>query len=114
MRGDQCYTDIKSALDRNPADFCTIVVPPAAHEAVVDLALDHDLHILSEKPIADTLDASVRIADKVKSAGVKMGVTMSHRYDQDKDDPARRTALRALRRPGLPGLSSHIRLAEIR
>ena len=84
LPADQCYTDIKKALDRNPADFCTIVVPPAAHEAVVDLALHHDLHILSEKPIADSLAASVRIADKVKRAGVKMGVTMSHRYDQDK------------------------------
>ena len=60
------------------------MVPPAYHEGVVDLALAHGLHILSEKPIADTLDASVRIADKVQRAGVKMGVTMSHRFDQDK------------------------------
>jgi len=41
------------------------------------------MHILSEKPIAGTLAASVRIADKVKRAGVKMGVTMSHRFRQD-------------------------------
>lgn len=80
----QCYTDIQKAFRENPADFCTIVVPPAFHEQVVDLALAHDMHILSEKPIADTLLASVRIADKVKKAGVKMGVTMSHRFDQDK------------------------------
>ncbi len=80
----QCYTDVARALDESPADFCTIVVPPAYHEEIVDLALAHDLHILSEKPIADTLEASVRIADKVQSAGKKMGVTMSHRFDQDK------------------------------
>src|SRR5262249_15131178 len=36
------------------------------------------------KPIADSLEASVRIAGKVKQAGKKMGVTMSHRFDQDK------------------------------
>ncbi len=81
---ERCYTDLRRALDENPADFCTVVVPPAYHEGVVDLALAHGLHILSEKPIADTLAASVRIADKVKRAGVKMGVTMSHRFDQDK------------------------------
>jgi predicted dehydrogenase len=51
---------------------------------VVDAAIRHNLHILSEKPIADTLEASCRIAKKVKSAGLKMGVTMSHRFDQDK------------------------------
>ena len=81
---DKCYTDAQKAFDENPADFCAIVVPPAFHEEIVDLALNHDMHILSEKPISDTLSASVRIADKVKRAGKKMGVTMSHRFDQDK------------------------------
>lgn len=81
---DKLYTDICKAFDENKADFCTIVVPPAFHEGVVDAALDHGMHILSEKPIADTLEASVRIAEKVKQAGKKMGVTMSHRFDQDK------------------------------
>src|SRR5262245_4205301 len=51
LREDQCYTDIQKAFDENKADFCTIVVPPAYHESVVDLALEHDLNILSEKPI---------------------------------------------------------------
>lgn len=81
---EECYTDIHRAFDENRADFCTIVVPPALHEEIVDAALAHDMHILSEKPIADTLAASLRIANKVKSAGKKMGVTMSHRFDQDK------------------------------
>ena len=84
LRADQCYTDIHKAFDENRADFCTVVVPPAFHEEVVDVALAHDMHVLSEKPIADSLTASVRIADKVKRAGKKMGVTMNHRFDQDK------------------------------
>ncbi|MCD4669970.1 MAG: Gfo/Idh/MocA family oxidoreductase [Actinomycetia bacterium] len=84
LRDDQCYRDIKKAFDENRADFCTIVVPPAFHEQIVDEALSHDLHILSEKPIANSLSASIRIDDKVKKAGKKMGVTMSHRFDQDK------------------------------
>jgi predicted dehydrogenase len=81
---DRCYTDLGKALEAHPADFCTIVVPPAFHEEVVDAALDHGLHILSEKPIADTLAGSVRIARRVAAAGRKMSVTMSHRFDQDK------------------------------
>ena len=80
----KCYTDLRRAMEENPADFCAVVVPPAFHEAVVDEALAHDLHILSEKPIADTLEASCRIAAKVCAAGKKMAVTMSHRFDQDK------------------------------
>ena len=80
----QCYTDIQRAFDENPADFCTVVVPPYSHEEVVDQAVAHDLNILSEKPIADTLAASVRIADKATKAGKKMAVTMSHRFNQYK------------------------------
>ncbi len=83
LTDDKLYTDAEKAFDENPADFCTIVVPPAFHESIVDLALSHDMHILSEKPIADTMESSCRIAKKVESAGKKMGVTMSHRFRQD-------------------------------
>ena len=80
----QRYTDVEMAFAQAEADCCAIVVPPRFHEQVVDCALRHGMHILSEKPIADTLEGAVRIADKVRLAGVKMGVTMSHRFDMDK------------------------------
>jgi predicted dehydrogenase len=78
------YTSAAQALAENEADFITIVVPPAFHEEMVDLAVVHGCHILSEKPIADTMAACCRIYRKVKGAGLKMAVTMSHRFDQDK------------------------------
>ena len=81
---ERCYTDLETALSEREADFVSVVTPPAAHEPVVDTALEHDCHILSEKPIADTLEGSVRIAKKVRQADKKMGITMSHRFDQDK------------------------------
>ena len=106
LPAERCYTDLQKALNENSADFCTIVVTPAHHLAVVDLALAHDLHILSEKPIADTLAASVRIADKVSRAGVKMAVTMSHRFDQDKT--SLRQELRSRRYGTLDYLVCHL------
>ena len=99
---ERCYTDLERACAENPADICTVVVPPAFHESVVDTALAHDMHVISEKPIADTLAASVRIADKVGRAGKKMGVTMSHRFDQDK------TTLRRELRSGRPGAIDYL------
>ena len=81
---ERCYADPVKAFDEAEADFAIIVVPPAHHEAIVDLAVAKGLHILSEKPIADTMAACVRIYYKVKTAGLKMAVTMSHRFDQDK------------------------------
>lgn len=81
---EKCYTDARRAFDENPADFAIIVTPPAFHEDIVDLALQNDMDILSEKPIAETMDACCRIYKKVTAAGRKMAVTMSHRFDQDK------------------------------
>lgn len=80
----RCYTDLRQALREHPCDFVNIVVPPFAHEYAVDLALEFNCHILMEKPIADTIEASCRIYHKVKQSGKKMAVTVSHRFDQDK------------------------------
>lgn len=102
LRRDQCYTNVKRAFEENKADFCGIVVPPAYHEQMVDLALSHDMDIISEKPIADTLEASLRIAAKVRRAGRKMGVTMSHRFDVDK------TSLRQALRSGQYGALDYL------
>jgi len=102
LADDRCYTDLERAFAEHEADFCAIVVPPAFHERVVDLALRYGMDILSEKPIADTLEASVRIARKVKAAGAKMGVTMTHRFDQDK------TSLRHALRSGAYGALDYL------
>jgi predicted dehydrogenase len=97
-----CFTDPREAFGKVAADFCTVVVPPNFHEAVVDIAIEHGVDVLSEKPIADTMEASVRIARKIEAAGLKMAVTMSHRFDQDK------TTLRRIIRSGRLGRVNNI------
>ncbi|MDD5263012.1 MAG: Gfo/Idh/MocA family oxidoreductase [Methylacidiphilales bacterium] len=84
LADDQLFTSAEKAFGEAKADFVTIVVPPAYHEQMVDLAVQHGCHILSEKPIADTMAATCRIYRKVRNAGLMMAVTMSHRFDQDK------------------------------
>ena len=93
----RCYTDAGRAFAEVPADFCTVVVQPALHEAIIDVAIAHGVDILCEKPIADTMEATLRIARKVQAAGRKMAVTMSHRLDQDK------STLRHIVRSGVLG-----------
>jgi predicted dehydrogenase len=102
LRPEQCYTDLRRALDRHPAEFAAVVVPPWEHEKVILAVVERGWHVLSEKPIADTLPAAVRIADRVRAAGVKMGVTMSHRFDQDK------TTLRQALRSGQYGALDYL------
>jgi predicted dehydrogenase len=84
IAAERCYTDPVKAFAEQEADFAIVVVPPAHHEAIVDLALGAGCHILSEKPVADTMASSARIFLKVTRAGRKMAITMSHRFDRDK------------------------------
>src|SRR5207244_7434193 len=63
---------------------CAVVVPPDAHEDVISLVLEYGLDVLCEKPLAHTLGSGLRIAHAVEVSGRKLGVTMSHRFDQDK------------------------------
>ena len=84
LPSEKCYADFRKAIAESDADFGIVVVPPAHHEKVVDAMLAKGLDILSEKPIADSMAACARIRAKVKKAGRRMAVTMSHRFDQDK------------------------------
>jgi len=84
LKEDQCYTDIGKCFGAVRADCCALVIPPHLKEKAVTLALKNGLHILCEKPIAEDLKTAKGIAAKVKNARKKMGITMSHRFDQDK------------------------------
>lgn len=75
------FTDTRQAFETVEADYCTIVTPPWVHEEAVTLAAERGMHILSEKPIADTWDACKRIYRTVTDAGVKMEVIQNYRYN---------------------------------
>lgn len=74
------FTSMEAAFEAVEADFCTIVIPPAAHREAVLRAVERKLAILSEKPIADTWEACVDIYRAVTAAGLKMQVVQNYRY----------------------------------
>ena len=58
---DRCFHSLGAALSTVAADAVLCIVPPAHHESVIVPALEAGLHVLSEKPIADTPAAMRRI-----------------------------------------------------
>jgi predicted dehydrogenase len=74
------FSDMATAFAQVEADFCCIVLPPQWHAEAVRLACDRGMHILSEKPIADSWRACCEIYRRVQQAGVKMLVTQNYRY----------------------------------
>nr|HML49728.1 Gfo/Idh/MocA family oxidoreductase [Clostridia bacterium] len=78
------YADIREAIRRHPADFIVLVIPPQFREEYVDIAIASGLDIVCEKPLADSMEACARICRKVRAAGRKLAVTMSHRMEVEK------------------------------
>jgi len=75
-----CFGTLADALSRVEADGVLCVVPPMHHESVIAPALEAGLHVLTEKPIADTLDACHRIVRLARRSPGTMMVSQKGRY----------------------------------
>ena len=84
MRPDQCYTDARKAFEETKPDIAMLIVPPMFREQMIDLALEFGCDIISEKPLSVSMESCIRIYKKVKAAGKKLTITMTHRFEQDK------------------------------
>ena len=75
------FTDFEVAFGQVTADFCIIVTPPWIHRAPIEAACRRGMHVLTEKPIADTWKDTVAIQRAVARAGVKCTVVQNYRYN---------------------------------
>jgi predicted dehydrogenase len=80
----RCFADVGRALGNIETDAVFVVVPAKNHAQIVEAAVARNLDVLSEKPVADSLSESLRLARLVERAGIRMAVTMSHRFDRAK------------------------------
>ena len=74
------YSDLKTALQELSPDAifdCTI---PAAHTPNALLAFEHGAHVLSEKPLSDTLENAQMALESAQNAGKIYAVTQNYRY----------------------------------
>jgi predicted dehydrogenase len=76
------YEDMIRAESKLPADkrmdFVTIVTPNFAHFAPAMMALDHDFHVVIEKPMTFTLDEAKQLSKKLEETGLQLCLT--HTY----------------------------------
>lgn len=76
------FTDLDRALEELKPDFLFDVVVPVARPAVVETGLRHGCHVLSEKPMANSLDEARSLIDKARAAGRVHAVVQNRRYIQ--------------------------------
>lgn len=77
---DRRFKSLEAALDAVHADAILTVTPPAIHAPHAKLAFERGLHVMTEKPIADTLDNARLMAGWAKQAGKQLVVTQNYRY----------------------------------
>ena len=74
------FTDLKTALKEMRPDAifdCTI---PLAHTPNALLAFEHGAHVLSEKPMSDSLESAQKALDAAQNSGKIYAITQNYRY----------------------------------
>jgi predicted dehydrogenase len=74
------YTDYREMLDTEEFNFVDISTPPVVHLEMIKEAAKRGLHVLCQKPIADTLQELYKMIDICSSAGVRFMVNENGRF----------------------------------
>lgn len=80
LAGAEIGTDVPALLDRLQPDILFDVVVPPARREVVLAGLARGCHVLSEKPMADSLEAARELVAAAKAAGRVHAVVQNRRY----------------------------------
>jgi predicted dehydrogenase len=73
-------TDVETLLARAKPDILFDIVVPTARHAIVSAGLDAGCHVLSEKPMAETLDEARDLVARARAAGRLHAVVQNRRY----------------------------------
>jgi predicted dehydrogenase len=78
--GYPLFSDYDDALQATKPDAVCISTYPDTHEEFAIKAFGSGCHVFIEKPLADTVEGAVRVADAAKKAGKKLVVGYILRY----------------------------------
>jgi predicted dehydrogenase len=72
--------DLDTILNDKAVDAVAILTPPNTHLELVQRCAAAGKHVLLEKPLEITTERSRALVDACRRAGVKLGVTLQHRF----------------------------------
>ena len=82
LTGVQVYTNYKEMLDSEEIDCVHICTPHYLHAEMVVYALNKNVNVFCEKPIAISKEQLAEIEKAVKSSTAQLGVCLQNRYNQ--------------------------------
>jgi len=75
-----CFEDFRRAFSEVQADAVLNVTPPAVHHKVALAAFERGLHVLTEKPLADTMAHARQMVTAAEEAGLTLMVSQNYRF----------------------------------
>jgi predicted dehydrogenase len=72
--------ELAPILREHEPDFVVNVTPPAVHHAVALTAFEHGAHVLTEKPLATSMDVAREMFEAADRAGRVLMVSQNRRY----------------------------------
>jgi len=81
LSGAAIGSDLAEILSQTGADMLFDVVPPAARRAVVETGFAHGCHVLSEKPMALSLDDARALIAGAEAAGRVHAIVQNRRFN---------------------------------
>ncbi|MFQ6132192.1 MAG: Gfo/Idh/MocA family protein [Armatimonadota bacterium] len=102
-----CFGELGPALAAVESDAVLIVVPPEAHAPLTIEALEAGKHVLTEKPLADTLPNAQAMVDAAERAGRKLMVSQNYRFRSQARTISDLIRRRELGELGYVGISFH-------
>jgi len=118
------YEDHETMLDAESLDALVVTTPNRFHETAAVAALERDIHVLCEKPLAHTLDSAERIAAAERASDAFCMVGFCNRfarsatlyrqcYQRGDIGEVEHVEANYVRRRGIPGLGSWFTSEEL-
>ena len=79
--GAAAYTDYKEMIEKEQLDAVHICLPHYLHIPVTQYALEHGVHVLSEKPMSIGYDEAKETVELAEKLGMQYGVIFQCRYN---------------------------------
>lgn len=84
------FTDFDRALESVEADIASVCVPTNRHPELAIAAMEHGLHVVTEKPIALTSEDARSMIETSRKVGRKLTVIFNRRFNAVWDELNRR------------------------
>ncbi len=81
--GCRAFTDYRHVLREDGLDAVIICTPPATHAEIALFFLEHNIHVLCEKPLAVRVEDAMRMVKTAEQKGAVLMMASKFRYTED-------------------------------